>query len=98
MLSVAEAQAVVLAQAQALPPRSMELTPDALGLVIAIDVASDLDMPPYDKALMDGYAVRADDLRSGQGTLEIIEEITAGRLPERPLGSGQASRIMTGAA
>lgn len=98
MLSVAEAQALVLEKTRPLPPQATELSPHALGLVLAEDIASDLDMPPYDKALMDGYAVRVADLRAGQGTLRVIEEITAGRLPERSLGSGEAARIMTGAA
>ncbi len=97
MLSVAEAQNVVLEQARPLPPQRMPLTPDALGLVLAEAVASDLDMPPYDKALMDGYAVRAGDLPEGRGTLTVIEEVTAGRTPRRPVAAGQATRIMTGA-
>ncbi len=98
MFTVSEALALVLTKTQPLPPRLTELSPAALGLVLAEDVASDLDMPPFDKALMDGYALRAEDLRSGQGTLTIVEEIVAGRLPLHPLKPRQASRIMTGAA
>jgi molybdopterin molybdotransferase len=98
MLSVADAQALVLEKTRPLHPSATPLTPYALGLVLAEDVASDRDAPPFDKALMDGYAVRAADVPDGKGTLTIIEEITAGRLPQKPLGAGQASRIMTGAA
>ncbi len=97
MLSVAEAQAVVLRHARPLPPEVRPLAPAALGLVLAEDVASDLDMPPYDKAMMDGFAVRAADLPEGRGTLRVVEEITAGRTPRRPVGPGEAARIMTGA-
>ena len=97
MLSVSQAQALVLEHARPLPSEAVPLAPDALGLVLAEDVASDLDMPPYDKALMDGYAVRSADLGEGQGTLTVIEEITAGHTPTRAVGAGQASRIMTGA-
>jgi molybdopterin molybdotransferase len=97
MLRVAEAQALVLQQAHRLPPETVELTPAALGLVLAEDIVSDLDMPPYDKALMDGYAVRAADLSEGQATLTVIEEVTAGQTPRLPVGLGQATRIMTGA-
>jgi molybdopterin molybdotransferase len=97
MLSVVEAQAVVLQHARPLPLEDVPLTPAALGLVLAEDVASDLDMPPYDKALMDGYAVRAADLPEGRGVLRIVEEVTAGRTPQRPVGPGEATRIMTGA-
>src|SRR5262249_10204208 len=97
MLSVAEAQAVVLQHARPLPPGPTPLTPAALGRVLAEDVASDLDSPPYDKALMDGYALRSHDLPEGRGTLAVIEEVTAGRTPQRAVGPGQATRIMTGA-
>lgn len=97
MLSVAAAQAVVLRTARRLPPERIALTPPPLGQVLAEDVASDLDMPPHDKAMMDGYAVRAADLPEGRGVLAVIEEVSAGRVPQRPVGSGQATRIMTGA-
>jgi molybdopterin molybdotransferase len=75
----------------------MPLTSAALGHVLAADIVSDLDMPPYHKAMMDGYAVRCADLATGKGTLQVIEEITAGQVPRRTIGAGQASRIMTGA-
>src|SRR5437870_5392543 len=76
MITVAAAQAAVLEQARPLPPATAVLT-EALGLVLAEDVVSDLDMPPFDKAMMDGYAVRLADLPGGQGTLMVVEEITA---------------------
>jgi molybdopterin molybdotransferase len=97
VLSVAEAQAIVARHVQPLPPEPMALGAVVLGRVLAADVASDLDMPPYDKSMMDGYAIRRADLPSGRGTLQVIEEITAGRQPRRGLAAGQASRIMTGA-
>jgi molybdopterin molybdotransferase len=97
MLSVAEAQAIVVQHAHPLPPQALPLTPAVLGLVLAEDVVSDLDMPPYNKALMDGFAVRSSDLPEGRATLTVIEEVTAGRTPQRTVGTGQATRIMTGA-
>jgi molybdopterin molybdotransferase len=97
MLSVAEAQAIVLQHARPLPPRSTPLTPHTLGRVLAEDIVCDLDSPPYDKSLMDGFAVRCADLPEGRGVLAVIEEITAGRTPQRAVGPGQAARIMTGA-
>ena len=54
-------------------------------------------MPPYDKAMMDGYAVRAADLAGGRGELAVVEEVMAGQTPRLPVGEGQATRIMTGA-
>ena len=47
---------------------------------------SDLDMPPYDKAMMDGYAVRMADLSEGCGELAVIEEVNAGQTPRLALG------------
>ena len=72
----------------ALRPEVVPLGPAALGLILAEDVISDLDMPPYDKALMDGFAVRSADLPDGH-----VEQVV-GRLrhflrefqPARPFG------------
>jgi molybdopterin molybdotransferase len=97
MLSVAEAQKIVLEQVRPLPPVSATLDAGALGRVLAEDVVSDLDVPPFAKAMMDGYAVRSQDLTAGAGVLAVVEEITAGRTPSRSLAPGQAARIMTGA-
>lgn len=97
MLAVSEAQAIILQQARPLPPEIAPLSAAVLGQVLAEDVVSDLDMPPYDKAMMDGFAVRTADLPEGRATLHVIEEVTAGRTPQLPLGPGQATRIMTGA-
>jgi molybdopterin molybdotransferase len=97
MLRVAEAQAVVGQHAHPLPPEAAPLTSATLGLVLAEDIASDIDMPPYDKALMDGFAVRSSDLVEGRAILTVIDEITAGQTPRLPIGPGQAARIMTGA-
>jgi molybdopterin molybdotransferase len=96
MLTVDAAQAAVLSHVHALPPVTAPLR-NGLGLVLAEDVVSDLDMPPFDKAMMDGYAVRLADLVGGRGTLTVIEEITAGNTPSCAMGQGLAARIMTGA-
>src|SRR5687768_1904231 len=97
MLSVAEAQRQVLEQVKPLPPTAVGPFPQALGLVLAEDVVSDLDMPPYDKALMDGFALRSQDVQDGGAALVVIEEVAAGQTPLRAVGPGQATRIMTGA-
>ncbi len=97
ILAIAEAQAIVQQYVRPLPPEPMPLSSAALGHVLAADVVSDLDMPPYHKSMMDGYAVRCADLPTGKGTLQVLEEITAGQVPSRAVEAGQASRIMTGA-
>src|SRR5262245_47025657 len=96
MLAVSDALTIVLRHATPRPPESAPLSA-ALGLVLAEDAASDLDMPPFDKALMDGYALRSADLTAGRPVLDVIEEVPAGRTPTRAVGPGQATRIMTGA-
>lgn len=67
---------------------------DACGRVLAEDVFSDTDMPPFNKSAMDGFACRRSDLGS---RLEIIETISAGDIPRKRIGKEQCSRIMTGA-
>ena len=96
MLSVSAALTTVLTHARPLPSEVAPLTPALLGGVLAEDVSSDLDMPPYDKAMMDGYAVRMADLSDGRGDLTVIEEVNAGQTPRLALTENQATRIMTG--
>jgi molybdopterin molybdotransferase len=97
MLSVSEAQSLIQAKARTLPGAQMPNSPDLLGQVLEVDITSDIDMPPFDKSLMDGFAVRSADLPEGKATLSVIEEVTAGQIPQRELQAGQATRIMTGA-
>jgi molybdopterin molybdotransferase len=97
MLAVSDALAVVLKQARPLEPEEVALGPTALGRILAESVASDIDAPPFDKALMDGYAVSAADCQRAPIALQVIEEIGAGHVPTQPVGAGQAARIMTGA-
>ena len=96
MLSIGEALDAVISEARALAPAVVRLE-DALGCVLAEDVKADVDSPPFDKALVDGYAVRTADLEGTEPALTIGELITAGRNPSRALGSREAAVIMTGA-
>lgn len=95
MISVDEALRQVLAHAQPLTARSVPLA-DALGLMLAQDVLSDVDSPPHDKSVVDGYAVQAASTFDG-AQLEVVEEVTAGQLPTREVTATTATRIMTGA-
>jgi molybdopterin molybdotransferase len=85
---------------QALPPgaRAPESVPlsDALGRVLASDIASTLSVPSADNSAMDGYAVRAADVRAGGPGLVVSQRIAAGHAPT-PLEPGTAARIFTGA-
>jgi molybdopterin molybdotransferase len=97
MLSVSEALAAVLREAKALPAVNVALSALPLGQVLAESVASDVDSPPFTKALMDGYAVRAADVEKVPAALRVIEEVAAGKVPTKPVKAGEATRIMTGA-
>ena len=59
-------------------------------------MTSDIDSPPYDKSIVDGFAVVAADLQGGEACLAILEEIMAGDLPSATVEPGTATRIMTG--
>jgi molybdopterin molybdotransferase len=65
------------------------------GRVLAGDVTSDMDLPPFNKSTVDGFACRRSDLGF---ELEVLETIAAGRMPLKAVSPGQCSRIMTGAA
>lgn len=68
-----------------------------LGRVLAEPVRSKLDFPHWDNSAMDGYAVRAADVSQIPAKLEVVEEIPAGKRPQKSIQPGQAARILTGA-
>jgi molybdopterin molybdotransferase len=70
---------------------------DALGFVLAEEVKTDRDYPPFDRSIRDGYAVRAAEAAPG-ATLRCVAEIKAGDTVTQPLASGTCAQIMTGAA
>jgi molybdopterin molybdotransferase len=96
MLTVAQALDAVIAHCRSLPPARCPLE-RALGCALAEDVVADTDSPPFDKALVDGYAVRSADLDGTEQSLRLGEVITAGRVPTRELGRCEAAHVMTGA-
>jgi molybdopterin molybdotransferase len=93
MLSIEEALQLVEQHARPLAPTRVAIG-DADGLVLAEDVTSSVDSPPYDKTLMDGYAVASNDRAEVR---EVIEEVGAGSVPRHPITPGTATRLMTGA-
>ncbi|MFW6330458.1 MAG: gephyrin-like molybdotransferase Glp [Gemmatimonadota bacterium] len=74
---------------------------DSLGRVLAEDVPSPVDQPPWDNSAMDGYAARGEDIRGASADapvrLDVVDDIAAGAFPSRAIGRGEAARIMTGA-
>jgi molybdopterin molybdotransferase len=96
MVSVEQALEIVLRETPALPAEEVPLE-HALGRVLARDVTADRDLPPFDRAAMDGYALRAADVEDPPVALEVVGEVRAGEWPALTVGRGQAVRIMTGA-
>lgn len=100
MIEMHDAIRIVIENTQTIDKISVKLN-DALGCVLSEDVKSDIDMPPFDKATMDGYALRGADItkasKESPAILDVIEEIPSGTVPQKTVGGGQASRIMTGA-
>jgi len=96
MLSVAEALAAIRAEAAPLP---VELVPlrAALGRFLGEPIVSAVDSPPFDKSMMDGYALRAESLRDGPRSLRLLGELPAGATWSGVVQAEEAVRIMTGA-
>ncbi len=120
MISFEEAYRIVMSSPSTTGAERVPLM-TALGRILAEDITADLDMPPFDKAAVDGFACRRADLGSlffsgGSGHLtknsdpgnepvkpeycdglKVIETIGAGKVPVKTIGTGECSRIMTGA-
>ena len=98
--TVHEASERILAAIRPLAAESISLR-KALGRVLAEDVRSPIEHPPWDNSSMDGYAVRAADVRGASAeapvTLRVIETVRAGQRPSSDVAAGTAIRIMTGA-
>src|SRR5256886_7865679 len=96
MISVEEALARLLAPLEALPAEQVSVA-DAVGRVLAEDVAARRTQPPFAVSAMDGYAVRAEDVARVPAKLRIVAEIPAGAGFGGTIGAGEAARIFTGA-
>lgn len=100
MITVEEARTYILKHFQPLEPERVHLL-DALDRVLAEDVISDLNVPPFNNSAMDGYALRADDIggatREKPTTLRVIGDIAAGYVTLKKIERGESMRIMTGA-
>jgi molybdopterin molybdotransferase len=70
---------------------------DALGMVLAQEVKTDREYPPFDRSTRDGYAVRSKEIAPG-ATLKCVGEIKAGDTVKEALAAGTCVQIMTGAA
>ncbi|WP_027938477.1 gephyrin-like molybdotransferase Glp [Anaeroarcus burkinensis] len=99
-VSMEEAQQLFLAQAAPAGERKISLA-EAAGSLLSRDVFAPLDLPPFDRSPLDGYALRAADVRQASKVqpvaLRVVEEVRAGFVSSRAMESGCAVKIMTGA-
>jgi molybdopterin molybdotransferase len=87
-------EALVIISNSAVPLASEKIRlEECLGRVLAEDVFSDMDMPPFDKSAVDGYACRREDINN---ELRVLETIPAGKVPTKKIGVGECSKLMTG--
>jgi molybdopterin molybdotransferase len=93
MIEFQKAYEIVISSFQTLGVERVDFI-DSIGCVLAEDIISDIDMPPFDKSAMDGYACRLADLNLD---LDVIELIPAGKAPSKTISTGECAKIMTGA-
>lgn len=93
MIKLDEALHIILEQHVKVETETIDFL-ESLGRVLAEDVKSDMEMPPFDKTAVDGFACRSQDLNE---TLDVIEIIPAGKVPQKKIGPNQCAKIMTGA-
>lgn len=93
MLTLDQSLEKFLKEASPLGAEKVGIT-KSLNRVLSEDIFSDVDMPPFDKSTMDGYACRTEDLTDA---LTVVETIPAGSFPKVKIEKGQCSKIMTGA-
>ncbi|RME41324.1 MAG: molybdopterin molybdenumtransferase MoeA, partial [Planctomycetota bacterium] len=96
LIPLHEAQRIVLEHVHALEEEEVILD-EALHRVLARPVVTDVDDPPFDRSVMDGYAVRAADVADAPVRLRVVGAIPAGTVPERSIRPGECMQINTGA-
>ncbi|MBC8054023.1 MAG: molybdopterin molybdotransferase MoeA [Sphingobacteriaceae bacterium] len=97
MISYKEAQDILLAVAQPFGTEIIDIN-DAYGRVLAEDIFTDRDYPPFNRSAMDGYAINFKDWQNGHREFDVQEVIYAGATSKSELKTGAAFKIMTGAA
>jgi molybdopterin molybdotransferase len=100
LISVEEALAEILSRVHPLESERMPIL-EALGRVLAEEIVSDIDIPPFDNSAMDGYAVRSADVAGANpetpARLAVLGSVAAGYVAGKRVQPGTAIRIMTGA-
>ncbi|MFN4226693.1 MAG: gephyrin-like molybdotransferase Glp [Candidatus Ratteibacteria bacterium] len=95
LISVKEAIDIVLKETEILGAEKVKII-NSIGRIIAEDIISPFDMPPFRRSAMDGYAIKYDDLNFTD-RFEIIDEIKSGEIKDIKYKKGSCVLIMTGA-
>jgi molybdopterin molybdotransferase len=93
MIPFEEALEIVLQSAKTLGVEKSDFM-SSVGKVLAEEIQSDINMPPFNKSAMDGYACRHQDIAN---ELTVVEKIAAGNFPQKELKKNECAKIMTGA-
>jgi molybdenum cofactor synthesis domain-containing protein len=96
MIPITEALKIIKQHTPVLSSEDVEIKA-VCGRVLAEDIFADMDLPPFDRSQMDGYAVKFEDTADAPVKLKIVGEAAAGKGWHQELKHGQAVRIMTGA-
>ena len=96
MITVDQALSIVLDQVRRLGSESVAIEA-ARGRITSEEIRADIDLPPFDRARMDGYALRSADVGAAPVKLRVIGEIAAGAQFEGRVSEGEAVKIFTGA-
>ncbi len=102
-MEIEEAKELILDKIKNTNDTEMKALEDSFGYVLAQDIISERDIPPFPRSAMDGYAVHSDDIKGANSDnpvkLTVIEELCAGDVPDnsKDYGPGTTVRIMTGA-
>ena len=100
-ISLDDALAAILDVAKPIERTERVALRSASGRVVASAPAAALDVPPFDRAAMDGYALRAEDSfgagRYDPKVLRVVEKVHTGQMPVKSVGAGECIEIATGA-
>lgn len=96
MISISEALEIIEKETFFLESEKIDLE-KSTGRILAEEIRADMDLPPFDRSQMDGFAVKVEDTKNAPVKLKIIGESAAGKRFGGELHSGEAVRIMTGA-
>ncbi len=99
-ISVEKAEEILLKQDIKIDTIDISIL-ESLGYVLGEDIISDINMPPFDRSPLDGYALKSEDIKDASREkpvkLEVIDYVPAGYVSSKNIENGQAIRIMTGA-